>query len=725
MDGKETATAQKGGASNIEPKSTVQPSTGDLQNTLLKDTVNLPPPPSDLVDLTLPGFSGNKPTVSGDTVTVTTTTVVVPSITIDPVGQGDITVNRDSLFPNLSDNPDRVLNEFDNDELFETGNEGLEANGEKRVPPKINGGNARFTDPRFASTKRDSEDFRKGLPGTSQRSAMDEFNTLGQALRSSVGERQFNTWIGVTKEVLGLARNTRERMSSTRSDMEDDLLNLPDPKESRARIDEYVRRSALANKNLFEEFSKQTQLQTTYPPHFPPYGYPQTSYTFPGYPNPQSRIPHTHSNVTVPTTVHVGPVSSDREQQALNTPGTGANVATSLVDPRLSGIRPLTTVSEPDFFPYGRPVDSQVEPSSTVNTVPGITFGRTTVVSPSNGNSHQQTRSNTRSNQQIVSRNQLPVPQATSQRAPIPPNGGGGGGDDPNDPDGNGDPNGNGGFSGFHSGGGGGFPPNPPRNYGQTPYFPPSGYPPQPPYDPYNPFMFNIGQVPYMYPPNPNIAPQGGTPFMSRMFDPHKIKKYIGRKDHRSPVKFLREFEQCTGGITSDYIKGRLFLGTMDMDKFQMSNMYPADEGYQALKNRFLRTEWSGLCRKIILKEAEESEYNPNEWQSVADYLISTYSKLDDCKLNKNEIYSIMLSKIPLQYAGQLSFDHCKDPTTFSEKVRELDALFGQFWPIMNQRTQMGGKSHGSNGVYFIEQEEVLSDQEGQEEIEDQNSGNE
>jgi len=428
------------------------------------------------------------------------------------------------------------------------------------------------------------------------------------------------------------------------------------------------------------------------------------------------------------------PSVSEAKSQVIGTPTSAVVPVGGGIDHNLTGVNPLPTAtkvseSKDIYYPYGPPVDAYPVNVSQNTILPPISNVITSVSNPIFANMEERALQIVRyflSREQQLMRGNLSnthghaegATHASSASSGAGGHGGPGEPGDPRDPSGGNSGSNGGGFpnSPNRPGGGGGIPPpNTPNNanisqdsQSQTQH----------------PYVFNISNAPI---PNFNGQMGGyGTNFYSRMFDPHKMRKYIGRKDKRSPLRFVREFEQCTGGISNDYVKGKLFLGTFDLDKFQIANTYPPDEGYQALKTRFLRTEWSEACREQILKEAEESAYDPSAYESMADYLICIYSKFDDCRLSKSNIFERILRKIPLQYSGQLTLAHCQNPTDFGARIRELDNLYSQYSPILNEKAaKSNGKKGSSPSIFLIEEDENLPSEEDGEESDLQYSGNE
>ncbi|KAM7249117.1 hypothetical protein ACFE04_020612 [Oxalis oulophora] len=171
----------------------------------------------------------------------------------------------------------------------------------------------------------------------------------------------------------------------------------------------------------------------------------------------------------------------------------------------------------------------------------------------------------------------------------------------------------------------------------------------------------------------------GQLPYAAKYFDPTKLQPYMGKSDTRSPIAFVREFENCTSGIPDDITRGQLFIRAFNLHHFQAAKSYRYDAGFKALKELFLKTEWNENCKQQILYEIDNSEYDPRKFDSIADYIIDMYSKMFDCQLTIQSIHSRIISKAPFYYNGNLREKHCATFQQFSEKVRSLHAIFGKY----------------------------------------------
>ena len=380
--------------------------------------------------------------------------------------------------------------------------------------------------------------------------------------------------------------------------------------------------------------------------------------------------------------------------------------------------------SEEFYYPYGPPADAQLPQPLTptqygLPRVPQNTaINERPINSGNDGDLSFEEYCHAVNNERQLPSDRL-MQNFPTQGAPGGPSGPGGPGD-PRDPSGNG--------NGYGSGGGG-FPNFPTGN--RDGHFPPNQPPNGQQINPSTPnLQRRFSQNQDQSEMNDVVSrSRQGTGFVPRMFDPSKMKKYIGRKDTRSPVRFLDEFERKVGNLYPDYMKGRVFLGTLDTDRFKLALTYPVDEGYELLKKRFLKTEWSEPCRQQILREAEESVYDPTIYDSMTNYLISIYSKMSDCRLTPAQIHSQILQKLPLQYAGQITEQHCANAALFGTRVRELDTLFSKYQPIMCEKpgqSQPKNPTMTNTNLYLVEDDQLIAVEKLEEEsTESELSGNE
>lgn len=159
----------------------------------------------------------------------------------------------------------------------------------------------------------------------------------------------------------------------------------------------------------------------------------------------------------------------------------------------------------------------------------------------------------------------------------------------------------------------------------------------------------------------------------NKVFDPPKIQKYIGRADLRTPMAFVREFEQaaqfCEG---NDRIRGNWFVGCFDPDRFRAARTYPIHKGYDWLRCYFLSTEWSESCRENTKREVDLAEFDPNIYADHADFLITQYEKLLDCEVSVQSICDRLYEKMPTIFQNRLQMSDYATSEDFSSAVRRI-----------------------------------------------------
>lgn len=160
------------------------------------------------------------------------------------------------------------------------------------------------------------------------------------------------------------------------------------------------------------------------------------------------------------------------------------------------------------------------------------------------------------------------------------------------------------------------------------------------------------------------------------IFDPSQIVKYIGKRDRRSPVAFIKEFERRTFFIAGDeFLRGRLFICSFDREKYIAVNAFSPKWGYLRLKNYFLSWSWNELVCERVMEEIRDAVYDPNQFETEGDFLISLYSTLDECRLSANAIYSKLFPKLPVAFQTQMKLKHFATFTEFVATVSRIQNM--------------------------------------------------
>lgn len=159
----------------------------------------------------------------------------------------------------------------------------------------------------------------------------------------------------------------------------------------------------------------------------------------------------------------------------------------------------------------------------------------------------------------------------------------------------------------------------------------------------------------------------------SRLLDPIKIRKYIGRRDYRNPKAFVREFELHTDMYNRDDItRGRAFIACFDPIKYRAAGHYPLLKGYRWMRNYFLATEWSPAIRNSLRHEVEIAQYDESEFESEADFFDAMYQKLYDCEITVGEIHGILHPKMPIHFQTQIRVRDFASLADFNAALRQI-----------------------------------------------------
>lgn len=162
----------------------------------------------------------------------------------------------------------------------------------------------------------------------------------------------------------------------------------------------------------------------------------------------------------------------------------------------------------------------------------------------------------------------------------------------------------------------------------------------------------------------------------ARYIDPSKlIRSYEGRTDHRTPVGFIREFEQYTTNI-QDGIRGKIFVSRLNTAKFRMARSYNHSLGYSALKEQFLASEWDESAREEAIRKIDVMRYDPSKFPSRAEFLVAIYEQLYDCQISIRSLYNKIMRHCPF-YLGAIFEEDCMYFDTFAAKVQALQSRFG------------------------------------------------
>lgn len=162
----------------------------------------------------------------------------------------------------------------------------------------------------------------------------------------------------------------------------------------------------------------------------------------------------------------------------------------------------------------------------------------------------------------------------------------------------------------------------------------------------------------------------------ARYVDPSKlIRSYEGRMDHRTPVGFIREFEQYTSNI-HDKIRGKIFVSRLNTAKFRMARSYKHSLGYQKLKEQFLASEWGEAAREEAIRRIDTLKYDPVKYATRAEFLVAIYEQLYDCRISIRSLFDKIMRHCPF-YSGVLSEKDCRFFDGFAAKVQALQARFG------------------------------------------------
>jgi len=167
---------------------------------------------------------------------------------------------------------------------------------------------------------------------------------------------------------------------------------------------------------------------------------------------------------------------------------------------------------------------------------------------------------------------------------------------------------------------------------------------------------------------------------LSRLMNIHTLKPYTGMSDPRSALTFVDEFENLTGYLSDDCVKGQVFYSKLDITQFLKGRSYNNMEGFQTLKAKFLNTEWNEIAREQMIHQIDSIQYDPSKYKGVGNFILSIYAKLYDCQLPSSIIYSkIMRVLIRVAngfYAAKITKEHVKDYDKFTALITELDAAY-------------------------------------------------
>jgi len=162
----------------------------------------------------------------------------------------------------------------------------------------------------------------------------------------------------------------------------------------------------------------------------------------------------------------------------------------------------------------------------------------------------------------------------------------------------------------------------------------------------------------------------------AKYLDPCKlVVKYEGPSDYRTPVGFIREFEQYTSNI-QDKIRGKLFVSRMNTAKFRMARSYTPALGYRELKKQFLAAEWDESARENALRKIDAMKYDPAKYSSRAEFLAAIFEQLYDCQISTQSLFNKIMRHCPF-YSGVITEWDCEYFEDFAAKVRMLQSRFG------------------------------------------------
>lgn len=171
---------------------------------------------------------------------------------------------------------------------------------------------------------------------------------------------------------------------------------------------------------------------------------------------------------------------------------------------------------------------------------------------------------------------------------------------------------------------------------------------------------------------DPPLNPNG----LIRAFDIKQIKKFKGHSDHRSPWGFIKEFETLTDSFSEYEVhRARCLIQSFDHEKFQAAKSFVANIGYTRLRNYFLSIYWNDASREQMVRSVEDSVYDPKEFENEAEFVLSLYSKLYDCRVPIRAIWTKIYRKLPSAYQNQLRMEDCASYTGFIEAVENVYSL--------------------------------------------------
>lgn len=163
---------------------------------------------------------------------------------------------------------------------------------------------------------------------------------------------------------------------------------------------------------------------------------------------------------------------------------------------------------------------------------------------------------------------------------------------------------------------------------------------------------------------------------IARAFDPTKITKYKGESDHRSPIAFIREFEEISESYASDDIfRARLFINAFDKEHFQGAKGFRFQIGYLKLRDFFLSKCWNDCSRERIIQQVACEKYDSAKFKNHGEWIISLYSKLFDCRLPALTIYSRLFNKLPSPYKFKLKPKHFASFCDLTGAIYDIQAL--------------------------------------------------